>query len=180
MRTIIIFIFIFAFLSPNTFSQQADWYSKINELKILSSSKQDVMRVFGLERVFSINPEYYQRSQWYFDFEGGSIEARFWDQGPCRGIRATRHGFMFWNVPDDTLIAISFSTGKVVISTDQLPFSIADFEIWDSYKPQTEYASRERGIHVETDSTKRVQSIWFGPPSSMDYMLCPRDPDLID
>jgi len=177
MRTIIISIFIFAFTSPNIFSQLPDWYSKIKELKIPSSSKLDVIRVFGLEKVFSFNPEYYPRSQWYFDFDGGSIEANFWDHGPCHGIRSDRHGIMFWNVPDDTLTGISFSTGKNNISPDQLPFSIAGFETWDEYKPQVTYASREQGIHVEVDNPKRVRSIWFGPSSSMDYMLCPSDPN---
>jgi hypothetical protein len=173
MRTAILLI-IYSFVSLNAFAQQPYWYSTIKELNLLSSSKQDVIHTFGLEKAFAIDPEYYQRSQWYFDLEGGgSIEANFWDRGPCHGVRADRHGFMYWNVADGTLIGIFFSPGKINISLDQLPFSTAVFEANEEYQPRSRYFSRKLGIQVEADGTKRVHQIYFGPPSSMEYLLCP-------
>ena len=118
MRTIILFLVVILFASLSVFSQQPDWYSSVKQLNILSSTKYDVIRVFGLEKEFSEYPDHLQDNQWYFDLkDGGQIEAHFYDRGPCNGYRATRHGIMFWNVPDETLMSINFSTGKLNITS---------------------------------------------------------------
>jgi hypothetical protein len=174
---IILFLVVILFPNLSVYPQQPDWYTRVKQLNILSSTKYDVIHVFGLEKANADDPDYFQRSQWYFDLkDGGQIEAHFYDRGPCSGYRANRHGIMFWNVPDDTLISTDFSTGKLNITLDQLPFSTAGYEENEYYNDQHEQISPDEGIKVLTDRDKRVLTVYFGPSSSMDYMLCPCDP----
>ena len=48
------------------------------------------------------------------------------------------------------------------------------------YNDQHELISPDEGIKVLTNRDKRVLNIHFGPTSSMDYMLCPSDPEFPD
>ena len=179
MRSIILFLVVILFANLSVFSGQPDWYAKVKQLNILSSTKYDVIHVFGLEKAFADFPDHFPDKQWYFDLkDGGQIEAHFYDRAPCSGIRADRHGLMYWNVPDDTLVALYFSTGKLNITLDQLPFSTAGYETNEYDNDRRELISPDEGIKVLTDLNNRVHEIYFGPPSSMDYMLCSSDPSV--
>jgi len=80
MRALIVFLTAFSIFGGNVYSQEPNWYLKIKQLGILLSSKQDVVRVFGLENDFANDPQYFQRNSWYFDVkERGEIEAFFYE-----------------------------------------------------------------------------------------------------
>ena len=173
---IILLLVLILFASLSVFSGQPDWYTKVKQLNILSSTKYDVIHVFGLEKANADDPDYFQRNDWYFDLkDGGQIEARFYDRAPCSGYRANRHGIMYWNVPEDTLMAINFSTGKLNITLDPLPFSTTGYSENEYDNDKRQLISPDEGIKVLTDRDNRVLNIYFGPPSSMEYMLCASD-----
>ena len=171
MRTTFFLIVAFCFTSLAAFSQQTDWYSKLKELKFLSSSKQDVMRIFDFESKLALDPNYYQRDDWDVDLpSGGTLQFYFRDDKLCGNEKG------YGNVAPGTLTEVIFYSNNSPVSLDKLPIKTAGFKTHEGTVARS-IVSRKKGITIIGDDSNRWLVILFDPPSSLNYLRCPASPE---
>jgi len=171
---------VFLIVLP-TVAQEPNWYSKIKELKILSSNARDVIDLFDLHGKNLLTEKEYS---WAIRTTEGLVMVNF-SKGPaCSDVSKQElsvHSTLAnrtWNVPEWTVVEITFRpNADNLLLPIQLPFATSgmkemsrgDVEIWS--KDDAVGIILEVGLY-ETF----VLSVTFIPPSSMASSECPALP----
>jgi hypothetical protein len=183
MPRLIFLIGVIAFFSYSAIAQQPVWFSKIKELKILTSNYQDAIRVYGLTPSIELDEKIRKRHLLVIRSDAGATTIYF-KQGapPCGRWRLS--GGPGWNVTEGTVDLIEFVPAwDHVIHLDQLPFDTSGFDVIETAKENSFiYESKTHGISVEAGGEGSQKAVWrtyFYPPSSMEHMRCPHDMKLM-
>ncbi len=113
---------IILLISSNQFAfgQQPDWLEKIKSLTLLTSTRDDVIKVFG-------NPNRKIGNDWeYFHLIDGEVRIRY-SIGKCETLNFNgKETPVGWLVPEGTVIEIDFKPSKK-IKPKKLNFDLSKF-----------------------------------------------------
>lgn len=167
LRKTLILLLVFLVATNMVFSQEPDWLVKIKTIKPLFSTRDDVIRVFG-EPLGKKKPSYGEK----YDLEEGRMSV-IYEIGPCEtkiedGVEVV-YG---WNVPEWTVIVISFTPNKR-INPKKLNINFDNFD-------SEEIADVPGAIHYENYKTGvgytvykgKIETISFQAEGKYNHLQC--------
>ena len=154
-------IFIILVLIASTYSQEPDWFTKVKQIKVLESTKQDVERVFNspvVEQIRGTTIDY--------KFDWGRLSVSY-SKGKC-SLEDNRRGYDF---DKDIILGISLFLFKDV-KISELNLDLKNFEKHkDSDTNALTYSNDELGIEYSGDK-KTIYSVDFYPANKYDHLYC--------
>lgn len=157
---------MFSFLIVLTFSlsgfaQEPEWLVKIRKVVLLTSTREDVAKIFG-KPYQSINPYFV-----FYKTKDGKITIEY-SRGLCSNKEEEG-----WNVPEFTVTRI-FLDFKEPQSFNTFPIKIDEFykhpvsDVPDAFS----YENDESGISYPVTPKGIIKDIEFYPSSKFDYLHC--------
>lgn len=169
MRQLILLLTLFALVAISANAQQPEWYRKIKEINFLSNNYDDVIRVFDLASKVKNDPDAFHRGEWGISLPDGRVHVWFQPGRPCTSGSKLSLG---WNIPQGTVVMIEFFPEfEKPITVQQLPFSVAGFDVYALSERTFLYLSAAEGIRVDAYGNS-VNSVTFFARDDMSYMRC--------
>lgn len=170
-KTIFTALFLIIFTS-NVFSQKSEWLEKMQQVKLLSTNYEDVIKIFGNP----IDGTYERELSEYFDIKEGRVFALF-ALGECVVTSYSDGKPIGWKVPAYTITDLSFTPNKRIKLKDftkQMKLNLADFRSYEiSDVPRAfVYENDKIGLDFVIDRKGKVEGISFQPPEALDYLYC--------
>ena len=142
------------------------WFEKMNRIKLLESSKSQVIDLFG-------EPDQDESEIGYIEYEyfGGELTFWFQENDGCGDIQGGRANG--WNVPGGTITQIDFSSGE-----KEFRFDRADFEEFEPFSEKpidngkwgTALLSKNKQLEISVHEGK-IQAVAFLPQEN-DPLVC--------
>ena len=178
----IIFCLIFLLLSANTLlAKEPLWLQKMKQVKLLSDTYEDVIRIMGKPVDGTSEREYAE----YFEFKEGRLFVLF-EMG-CRVTQESDGKPSGYKVPEYTVVELSFSPDKNISpkkpfinfnGVKKIPVKYADdysdgATIGDHIRApfQFEFWNDDLGIYY-FESYGKISNISFYPAKQFDKLLC--------
>lgn len=166
-RLPIVLLFILSLAGLTLGQSYRDAVAKVREIKLLESTREDVLRILGAYNTSGIN-DHYQR---YYD-DNIDISIDFSD-GTCSDDPEDDDDSIIWNVSEwkATRIEIELSEGMAVKDSG---FDLSKLKKEQMYRDSPNlhiYHDKARGLAIETGEDGIYKIIFF-PPSSSSKKLC--------
>ena len=162
MRSRFLLLFAVALICNSTVSaQEPEWFKSIKSIKLLSATKQDIIRLFG-----EPEPSTYPYFKTY-KLKDGNIDVEY-SKGFCS--IGDKEG---WNVPELTVTRI-FITPAKGLTPQQLGFRTKEFikhEIEDVPGAYT-FENEKDGINFSVRRTGTVEAISLYPGQGYRDLFC--------
>lgn len=162
MKLKLYFLFVLMLtLSYSIFAQEYEWFRKIKSIIVISSTREDVIKVFGqpkdVTRKYNVS----------YNLTEGKMDVEY-STGLC-GLNKKKG----WNVPEFTVTRIFFFPSKPFIPKE-LGVDLTEFRKYEvSDVPGSfEYENEEIGIDYSVTTKGKIEGIEFYPPSKYDYLYC--------
>lgn len=145
-----------------------EWYETIKKIKLLSSTDEDIAKLFRKPVRVSSERKYAE----YVDTSDGRFFFGY-ASGLCVVTEYSAGKPMGWKVPEWTVIDMSFTPLKG-FKPRRLPFSSAGFRSYEVHDVPGAYVheSDALGISYSVHRNGKVESISFDPPVSMNHLHC--------
>jgi len=156
------FSILLLFLANTTFPQEPEWLKKMKQIKLLSDSYEDVVKILGEPVEDGIEKD----TSEYFDFREGRMSVSF-EPGNCGDGMIEG-----WKVPKYTVIEVNFFPDEW-IDPKKLNVNFKGFTAKSIHEGREgiEYVNDELGIDYTVKEGK-IQDITFRPAKKYDYLRC--------
>ena len=166
IKTISLLILL-SILTQVVIGQEPDWLKKIKNITLLSSTRDDVIKIFG-------HPKNENGSSLeYFFVKDGEISVQY-SVGKCKTtIIEGKETIQGWNVPDWTVVDIAFSPNKNS-KYKKHKHNFTGFKsspVYDFPNARV-YENDELGVRYSINSKGMVELITFYPADKYDYLYC--------
>lgn len=182
MKKIILCLILLLFSTNLVSAKDPEWLRKMKQVKLLSDSYDDVIKIMGKPVDGSSEKELSE----YFDFDGGRMFVLF-ASGLCVVTPYSEGKPIGWKVPEYTVIELSFSPDKHINPKKSFinlkgftkkPVKYAE-DYSDGATPDDhrrapflfEYENDELGISYFEEYGK-ISDITFYPSKQFDYLHC--------
>ena len=166
MKLLAVLSLVLAFQSI-TFAQEPEWFQKVKQLRLLSSTYEDAVRILGTPSDGTSERELSE----YFDLKEGRVFVAF-ENGKCV-ISSLSGKPTGWLVPAWTVVTVGFEPAVPMTKKD-LPFKIKGFRKYESsdVRGAFSYENERDGLSFFVKRNGNIEDVSFNPPSSMDHLLC--------
>lgn len=151
-------------LNCSVFAQEPEWFKNIKNIVVMSSTREDVTKLFGQPE--NSNSQYFK----YYDLKEGKLSVEY-SRGLCSDEK--KEG---WNVPEFTVTRIFFDFYKPV-NSKKLPIDSTGFRKYPikDVSGAFIYESDEKGIDYSVTSEGKIESITFYPSNKYDHLFCEKE-----
>lgn len=177
MKKIILCLILLLLSASSLLAKDPEWLQKMKQVKLLSDTYEDVVRIMGKPDDGSIEKEYSE----YFDFKEGRMFALF-EMG-CRVTQDSNGKLSGYKVPEYTVVEISFSPNKHISlkksfitlnGFSKIPVKYSENATINDMRRAPylfEYENDELGIYYFEEYGK-ISEIRFYPSKQFDYLNC--------
>lgn len=163
-----IVIVVFMIANSTAFSQNSDWLVKMNKIHLLTDKYDEVIKVLG----DPVGGSKEKKLSAYFNLPEGRIFVGF-ASGLCVVTPYSDGKPIGWNVPEWTVIEMSFTPNKP-LSRKMIPFDLTTFRKSPFRDSPGAYmlANRELGIDLSMNSKGKITLVGFSPTQKLESMHC--------
>ena len=147
--------------------QESDWLKKLKSITLLSSTRNDVINLYG-------QPRKEKTGHWdIFDIMEGEITVEY-SEGKCRTSnldgKVKNSGYL---VPEWTVVNVAFFPKKK-FTLKNLKIDVTGFNSYPVYDvPGAKiYENNVLGAKYDISSKGKIEYISFTPADKHDYLLC--------
>ena len=158
----ILFLLAIAVLTANAHGQPA-WLAKMKQIRLLSASYEEVIRVLGMPVDGTTEREYSE----YFDLHKGRVWVGF-SSSNCGEVGNNAEEYSGWDVPAYTATSVSFRPHRP-ISPRRLKFSLEGFQKMPIKDVPGAWIYRNDvlGIEYSTTSTGKIEELELYPSNQL-------------
>jgi hypothetical protein len=162
-RNIYYVVLIVLAFSNLVIAKEPGWLTRVKNIKIFKTTKDDVIRVFGITSPMS--NEHHQ----IFELEEGQLVVDY-SFGDCKSNIRNE-----WDVAEFVVTAFAFTPSKAV-DLDDLGLESMSFKKFPVYDvPGAYYCENiEMGISYGLNRKGKVEILEFYPPAADNYLFCKR------
>ena len=166
LLTIVLLIFG---LSLSVYSKEPDWFIKLKKVKIFSSTRKDVLKVFdNPKETYSSDKNGGETDSWgesvEYETKDGKLEA-FYSTGKCSNKSDG------WDVEKDMVVSIEF-TPKIPVSLSKFNFDLRTFSKEKEYDTSYWYYRNHRLGILMVVFDKKVTTLEFSITDEMRKLDC--------
>lgn len=166
-KSMLFFVWIII-LHSSAWGQEFEWFKKIQQIKLLDTTYDDVIKIVGKPVDGTTEKELAE----YFDLKEGRVFVGF-ASGLCIITPDNGGKPMGWKVPEWTVITVSFTPNKP-FNPKRLPFDRPGFRKYpvSDVPGGFVFENDESGISFGTNRKGKVDDVSFDPPSRFDNLRC--------